>query len=35
MVQSKKGGEGMFDWALFLKIIIAVLQAIASNLPVA
>jgi len=27
------GGEDMFDWAIFLKIVIAVLQAILQNLP--
>ena len=30
---SKKGGDVVFDWAIFLKIIIAILQAIFQNLP--
>lgn len=28
-----QGGEDTFDWAIFLKIVIAVLQAILQNLP--
>jgi len=32
---SRKGGEKqVFDWAIFLKIIIAIFQAILQNLPV-
>ena len=30
---TKKGGDVLFDWAVFLKIVIAVLQAILQNLP--
>ena len=33
MNHATQGGDLLFDWAVFLKIIIAILQAIAQNLP--